>query len=100
MAQVMRYYSYPQQGRGTHSYFHPAFGTLSVDYGNTTYDWANMVNDLSQNYYNRYSFSHAIAKLIYHCGVGVDMDYNPNESGSQTSKIPGVLYDNYNTEDT
>ncbi|MCX6231076.1 MAG: C10 family peptidase [Bacteroidetes bacterium] len=94
MAQVMKYYNYPNQGVGTHSYTHPAFGLLSADFGNTYYHFNDMgpttnANDLDT--LNR----NAIAKLIYHCGVGVEMDYNPTESGSYTPLIPYVLYDNF-----
>jgi len=92
MAQVMKFYEYPQQGQGAFSYEHPAFGTLSANFGNTTYDWANMVNDLSQVIISDTVPRNAVAKLIYHCGVSVNMNYLPSGSGSQTDYVPSALY--------
>ncbi|MEI6694733.1 MAG: C10 family peptidase [Bacteroidota bacterium] len=94
MGQVLRYYKYPVQGNGSHSYSHPAFGVLTANFGTTNYDWANMgatTNPFDIDTLNR----NAIAKLIYHCGVGVDMNYNPTESGAYTANVPDVLYNNF-----
>ena len=33
----------------------------------------------------------AVAKLMYNCGVSVDMGYGTGASGAQSSKIPGAL---------
>jgi hypothetical protein len=90
MSQVMKYYNYPQQGRSSHSYSHPAFGMLSADFANTTYNWSimpNFINSALDTAENR-----AIAKLMYHCGVAVDMNYTPSGSGSQTEDAAYALY--------
>ncbi len=92
MAQVMRFYNYPETGRGTYAYEHPAYGLLSADFGNTTYDWANMVTDLTQIIITDTVSRNAIAKLMYHCGVAVNMDYAPSGSGSQTDYVPEAMY--------
>ncbi len=45
MAQIMKYWSYPDHGFGSHSFIpqnHPEFGTLYADFSNTTYYWDNM----------------------------------------------------------
>lgn len=76
MAQVMKYYNYPESGYGSHSYDHSDYGTLSADFGGTVYDFTAM--PLS-------SSSDAVAQLMYHCGVAVDMDYSPNGSGANVS---------------
>ncbi len=75
MAQVMKYYNYPPQGTGFHSYNHKTYGTISVNFGNTIYDWNNMPNNVT-------SSNLAVATLMYHCGVSQDMDYSPQTSTS------------------
>ena len=75
MAQIMKYWSYPTKGTGYSSYQHPNYGTLSANFGNTTYAWSSMPNTLN-------SANSAVATLMYHCGVGVDMTYSPTSSGA------------------
>ena len=73
MAQVMKYHNHPAQGQGFHSYSAPNYGTLSANFGASTYEWGSMPNNTSSN---------AVATLMYHCGVSVDMQYSPNLSGA------------------
>lgn len=75
MAQIMKYWNYPATGSGFHSYNHPSYGTLSANFGATTYSWAAMPNAVS-------SANTAVATLMYHCGVSVDMVYSPSVSGA------------------
>lgn len=75
MAQVMKYWNYPATGSGFHSYNHSRYGTLSANFGSTTYQWANMTNTVS-------SANNAVATLMYQVGVSVDMDYSPESSGA------------------
>ena len=76
MAQVMKYWSYPTKGCGSHSYV-CSFNnqTLSADFGNTTYNWSNMPNSVS-------SSNTAVATLMFHCGVAVEMEYTTSGSGA------------------
>ena len=73
MAQVMKYHNHPANGAGFHSYSAPNYGTLSANFGATTYEWGSMPNNTS---------SSAVATLMYHCGVSVDMQYSPQLSGA------------------
>ncbi|MDL2227960.1 thiol protease/hemagglutinin PrtT [Odoribacter sp. OttesenSCG-928-L07] len=75
LAQVLKYWNYPAQGSGFHSYNHQTYGTLSANFGSTTYDWTSM-----PNYVN--SPNNAVATLMYHCGVAVEMNYSPEVSGA------------------
>jgi hypothetical protein len=84
MAQLMKYWEYPESGSSTHSYSHSKYGTLSADFGNTVYDWASMPNYLTES-------NNAVAKLCYHCGVSVDMDYEPGGSSSSLNTISQSL---------
>lgn len=70
MAQVMKYWIHPSQGTGMHSNNHDTYDTLSTNFGATPYQWSSMPNSISGP-------NDAIATLIYHYGVSVDMDYSP-----------------------
>ena len=88
MAQIMRFWEFPSHGTGSHSYTpdtHSEYGTQSVNYANATYDWAAMP---------LHSNSAEVAKLMYHCGIAVDMDYDVaanGGSGAYSSDIPYAL---------
>lgn len=89
MAQIMKYWNSPTQGSGFHSYNHGFYGTLSADFGSTTYDWANMPNQLSSS--TTTTQNNAVATLMYHCGVSVDMDYSISSSSTQTLLVVNAL---------
>ena len=88
MAQIMRFWEFPSHGTSSHSYTpstHSEYGTQSVNYANATYDWAAMP---------LHSNSAEVAKLMYHCGVAVNMDYDVaanGGSGAYSSDIPTAL---------
>lgn len=94
MAQVMKYWNYPSRGIGSHDYQYGSYGHISADFGATTYDWANMTNSYSSS--STEIQRQAVAKLMSHCGVSVEMQYGP-ESGSNIlrSSISMGLYFNY-----
>ena len=96
MAQIMKYWEWPIQGSGQHSYEWNG-QMLSANFGETIYDWDNMID----NYYYSQSTQEqkeAVATLMWHCGVSVDMDYSPDGSGAGLN--PGTLinYFNYSYE--
>ena len=83
MAQVMKYWSNPVNGIGSHGYTHSNYGYLSADFGATTYDWSNMPHSIS-------SSNTPIATLMYHCGVAVEMNYGPSGSGASLGGYNGA----------
>lgn len=91
MAQIMKYWNFPQNGRGSHVYSHSTYGVLYADFENTTYDWANMPNDLGILSSN--TQINAIATLMYHCGVAVDMDYGTDGSGAMSYLVSRAMRD-------
>lgn len=93
MAQVMNYYRFPLQGTGSYTYDHPDYGTQYANFGNTHYKWNQIPNSLL-------SYNDALAELLYHLGVSVDMDYGPNGSGMWNHKAAYSLrtYFNYSPE--
>ncbi len=107
MAQIMNYWKWPVNGTGSHSYKpldpNSDWGasskrytsTLSANFGNTTYDWANMRNKYT--YISRFTKQYmeyatvtddekaAVATLMYHVGVACEMMYgNDDDGGSGT----------------
>jgi hypothetical protein len=100
MAQVMKYWNYPETGKGEHSYTpenHPEYGVQSVDFEHTTYDWNNMTNTYGSS--STDTQKQAVATLMYSCGVSVDMEYGPSSeggSGAVSSKVPDALVDYFN----
>ena len=89
MGQVMRYWRFPTTGIGSHSYS-SSYGTLSANFSATTYHYENMPDRLT-------SFNHpdscveAVATLLYHCGVAVNMNYGPAASVCNSNKIVAAL---------
>lgn len=81
-AQVMKYWNYPERGTGSHSYHTWTYGELSANFGNTTYDWANMPDALTSS--STPIQVDAVATLCYHVGVSMNMDYGTSGSGAAT----------------
>jgi len=78
MAQIMRYHRHPATGFGSHTYVHPTYGTLAASFGATTYDWDAMpAGSLT-------AYTPAVAQLMFHAGVSVEMDYGTGISQSST----------------
>lgn len=79
IAVKLRFHRWPYSGSGVHGY-DDDLGLVQhhhfVDYGAATYDWNSMpFEDIT-------SPNAAIAQLMYHCGVAVDMNYETDESGA------------------
>jgi hypothetical protein len=85
MAQVMKFWNYPASGTNFHSYNHLKYGTLSANFGNTTYQWSSMPNQLISS--STSIQNNAIATLMYHCGVSVNMNYGIAATGGSGSQI-------------
>jgi hypothetical protein len=80
MAQIMKYWNYPSTGSGNHSYNHDKYGTISANFANTTYQWDEMPISVT-------SPNNAVATLMYHCGVAVEMNYGVAPAGSSSYVI-------------
>lgn len=87
MAQIMKYWGYPLQGTGTHSYTWNS-QTLSADFGSTSYDWENMTNAYSSSSTDEQI--QAVSTLMYHCGVSVDMNYGGQSTGGSAASTAQV----------
>ncbi len=89
MAQVMKYYNYPAQGRGSHTY-QRVDGEVTVDFSQSHYDWANMLDVYNEGEYNEEQ-GNAVAKLMHDLGVAVDMNYALGGSGAYSANIAPAL---------
>ena len=81
MAQVMKYWNYPNKGFGFNSYIpstNTYLGIQSSNFGNTTYQWSSMPEILTSSSTDKQI--NAVATLMYHCGVSINMDYGFKES--------------------
>lgn len=89
MSQVMKFWNWPETGVGEHTYSSSSYGgTLSANFGSTTYNWSIMPNSCS----SANAGAQAVALLMYHCGIAVDMDYTPSGSGAHTEDVgPAVI---------
>ena len=84
MGQLMYYFRWPHTGTGSYSYVDEHYGEQSADFGNTTYNYSAMCDVPN-------AINTEISKLIYHCGVGVDMHYGVNGSGMYNHSAAYVL---------
>ncbi len=79
MGQLLYYYRHPEQGTGSYAYYHPDYDSISADFGASQYDWDAMPSSLMRE-------NQAVAQLLFHLGVSVDMDYGPDGSGMWNHK--------------
>ena len=102
MAQIMYYNGYPKRGIGKHSVtVKQADGSkkkVTVNYEESEYDWANMID----NYDGQYTAEqgNAVARLMLDCGVAADMSYATDASGSYTYNACEGLKRNFGYPET
>ena len=96
LAQILRYWQYPSSGIGSHSYSanfssqgYGNYGTQSVNFAAATYDYSLMPLSLNSN--STTAQINEVAKLMYHCGVAVNMKYGPYGSGAYDSDAANAL---------
>lgn len=90
MATIMKYYEYPKQGIGSNSYTTRTYKlNCSFDFGNTTFDWDNMLD--TYNGSETTVQKNAVATLMKACGVATNMDYTTYGSGTYSILVPERL---------
>lgn len=99
MANIMYYYRFPYNGYGSVYYrpveyddsTHEVSYTYPSQYANFAqgnYNYNNMANMLGE-------YNGALERLIYHCGVSVQMGYGHDGSGSQSEKAMTSLQNHF-----
>lgn len=92
IAQVLNTYRWPETGQGTDSYkWETGNRTISYNFGNTTFDWDNMLDSYGIRATD--TQRNAVATLMYACGVAAHMDYNPDGSGATSFAVANGLID-------
>lgn len=81
MAQVMMYYKYPKELKADIPAYTTATNKLKVNAisKGEKYDWDNMLSTYTEGKYNT-TQADAVAKLMFHCGAAVQMDYGDSSS--------------------
>ncbi len=82
MAQILKYWNYPEGGIGYHSYmpkYNIQYGRQTVFFNETNYDWTTMLDYVS-------SQNESVATLMYHAGVSAEMNYSTSGSGAYLYK--------------
>lgn len=92
MAQVMMYYQYPKTLQADIPAYVTRTNHLSIPQINKgeRYDWNNMLPQYASDEPLNYTDAQAaaVAKLLYHCGVACEMDY---DSSSGANVTPAIL---------
>lgn len=88
MAQIMKFWEWPITGTGSHSYSWNN-DSLRANFGATQYDWAHMTNTYGSS--STSTEKTAVATLMYHCGVALEMDYGTSASSASTYKVMEAL---------
>lgn len=83
MAQIMRYWHWPDVGYGVHTYDWPPYGTLGADFGSTYYNWDMMPDTLKATCSSLEK--DAVATLMLHAGVAVNMMYGSSSTGGSAA---------------
>lgn len=97
MGQVMKYWNHPATGMGSHSYTSVlemdgntyVFGPLYADFGSTTYDWQHMTDNLTAS--SDSVAVNAVAQLLFHVGVSIEMMYSYYGSGAYSSSFDNIF---------
>lgn len=80
IAQIMRYWQYPDVGKGSRSYtWETGNKTLSMNFSQVRFDWANMPFIHTDTWTS--AQDDAVATLMQSVGYAMDMDYNLASAG-------------------
>lgn len=91
IAQVMKYWEYPERGKGTISYTASTIQKrLSMNFAAKAFDWGNMLMRYDEGKYTDEQAA-AVAYLMKACGYAVKMDYGTDSSGALAMNIANAL---------
>ena len=98
MGQVMKFWDYPEQGIGSHTYNPEGYAQQTANFGETEYHFELMPLAVDSTSTEEDYFY--IAQFLHHCGIAVDMQYSGNGSGAYSFDVPTALsnYFGYSTD--
>ncbi len=86
MAQVMKYYQYPDKGKGNVNYWYRGDDgqqhNVEVDFGKSTYQWNLIKDNYTISDHRTADEKEAVARLMADCGAAVQMQYSEFDSGA------------------
>ena len=86
MAQVMKYYQYPDKGKGNVNYWYRGDDgqqhNVEVDFGKSTYQWNLIKDSYTISDHRTADEKEAVARLMADCGAAVQMQYSEFDSGA------------------
>ena len=102
MAQVMAYYKYPKQLKADIPGYVNRWNGIPMEIPTITqeegvYDWDNMLPKYNKEANATQQQKDAVAKLMYHCGAAVQMNYGP-ESAASVSATKLAKYFGYDAD--
>ncbi len=89
MGMVMKYWEWPAQGVGSHTYYPQGYAQQSANFGETEYHFELMPLTLDSTSTEEEYFY--IAQFLHHCGIAVDMQYSGDGSGAYSEDVPNAL---------
>lgn len=88
MAQAMSVAKWPERPTGEYSYTDPTYGNQYINYDQEpAYNWDDILSGANGK--------DDVARLLWHCGVSVNMKYGKDGSGTQDSYIAKALPRNF-----
>lgn len=84
MSQIMNYHGHPRTGLLGSSYIPAPYGRITIYFRDYTYNYGANPNVPT-------GYSNEMAKLIFHCGVAVQMGYTPTGSGAHSVSAMDAL---------
>ena len=93
MAQIMYHHKYPERGTGRTVFSFNGTNKF-VNFGSTTYRWDEMLPVYEDDAYSD-AQAEAVATLMYHCGVAVNMNYAMGGSGAYDHDAATVLEEHF-----
>jgi len=88
MSQVMNYHGHPYSGLAGTSYIPQPYDRITIRFSEQTYNYNAMPNRPD-------GYANEMAKLIFHCGVAVQMGYTTQGSGAHSVTAMDAMKNNF-----
>ena len=99
MAQVMRFYQYPDKGKGNVNYWYRGDDgqqhNVEVDFSKSTYQWNLIKDSYTISDHRTADEKEAVAQLMADCGAAVQMQYSEFESGAFDMDVANAMVNHF-----